>query len=117
MCYPENLAQNPTAKPASEDVHDLLNLEHERTEIENAFQIANINFNNASFNIENVNDAFSQATIDSIETLEQVQPYGIRNAPMTFVETLRNLNETNPEISSDDLNEENEIRAILRGEY
>jgi len=63
MCYPENPTQNPAAKNASEDVYDLLIFELERDEIENAFRIANINFNHA----------FLQGPMDPILTLELEQ--------------------------------------------
>lgn len=66
MCYTQNLAAKPAAEPASEDVYDLLILEYERTELENMFRIANINFNNAILHIENINDAFIQLPLDPI---------------------------------------------------
>lgn len=99
MCYP----QIPAIENSSEDVFDLLILETEREETENAIRIANANFNNV----------FLQGIIESLPISEQEQPFEYAE----YIETFTNFNAENLEFISNDFIEECGIQAILRGEY
>ena len=94
MCYP----QIPVIGNSSEDVFDLLILDTEREETENAIRIANAKFNNVFF----------QGII-----LEQEQPFEYAES----IETFTNFNAENLEFISNNFIEECEIQAILRREY
>ena len=117
MCYP----QIPAIENSSEDVFDLLILETEREETENAIRIANANFNNV----------FLQGIIEPLPIPAQEPPFeyaqntfeyaqntfDICSTPAEYIETFTNFNAENLEFISNNFIEECEIQAILRGEY
>lgn len=110
MCYP----QIPAIENSSEDVFDLLILETEREETENAIRIANANFNNV----------FLQGIIEPLPIPAQEPPFeyaqntfDICSTPAEYIETFTNFNAENLEFISNEFIEECEIQAILRGQY
>lgn len=98
------LLQISIGEPASKDVYDFLILEHEHTELENMFRIANVNFNNAILHIESINDAFIQLPLNPVVNPQpQLQSHEFEHVEFeTFLTTF---------------NEESEVQAVFRGEF